>query len=285
MPNTPYARPEPLDVIPVERVSTLIADADRDFVELERRAAEATADAEEAERLAGEMGVDPKSSTWTMVRLQRFLDGLREEAARDAAATVQVARHRARVRIQEAQELAAGSPIAPLPAPPFSFAPADPPPAPVGVNGAGVSAEYPPWSGAPLVVAATSAAVMTDLGTPVAPAPAPPVFAPPPEPSSAPPLPIVGSTMPATAAPPPSPWEPSPTVAMSVPVGAAATAMTAEHFAPPTWSGAAPAAAPPPMTKKGKPMKARSSRRFPLSAILEVIAVLLILVFILLRLS
>jgi hypothetical protein len=96
--------PQQLDIVPASEVGSILEQTDRDFVELERVHEETRAEAEEAEALAAAEGVDPKSSTWTMVRLQRFLDGLREEATRDASATVEVAQQRARVRLEEAHE-------------------------------------------------------------------------------------------------------------------------------------------------------------------------------------
>src|SRR5262249_45685350 len=93
---------------------------------------EAHTEAEEMERVAADTGVDPLSSSWTMVRLQRFLNDLRSEAERDAAATIEVARHRARVQVEEARATtnadAHDATIPPLVDPSFPTPPSAPDP-------------------------------------------------------------------------------------------------------------------------------------------------------------
>src|SRR3974377_2288097 len=86
-----------LDFVPAQTVRALIEQVDRDFTDLEHRAADATALADELEARAADEGIGPQSSQWGMEKLQRFLDDMRDEVDRDAAATVEVARHRARV--------------------------------------------------------------------------------------------------------------------------------------------------------------------------------------------
>src|SRR5262245_48934135 len=99
-------RPAALNVIPAADVRDLIEATDRDFIEKEQRAADAVAEAERAEKRAFEAGIDPKGATWAMARMQSFLQTLHEEAERDAAATIDVARRRARMHRDEGRALA-----------------------------------------------------------------------------------------------------------------------------------------------------------------------------------
>jgi hypothetical protein len=155
--------PQQLDIVPAAEMSSILEQTDRDFVELERVHGETLADADEAEALAAAEGVDPTSSTWTMVRLQRFLGGLREEAERDAAATVQVAQQRARVRVEEAREEAErrrlGYDPDPL-VPPIRLTPpvADPPSA---VPPVATPLASTPLAATPLAATAASTPVVT----------------------------------------------------------------------------------------------------------------------------
>jgi hypothetical protein len=132
-------KPQALDVVPASEVGALIEETDRVFVDLERELQAVNAEAAEVEALAAVEGIDPSASTWTMVRLQRFLDDLREEARRDAAATIGVAEQRVRVERADALQ-ARGLAVAPAPAfaPPTTTAPTDVPrPVPTSDPGAG----------------------------------------------------------------------------------------------------------------------------------------------------
>ena len=280
MPSTRPTRPETFDIIPADEVGALIEATDRDFVDLERRALEASHAAEEAEAAANEAGIDPKAATWSMVRLQRFLDTLRDEALRDAAATVGVARHRAKVRIDDARASADGGGTlysrsaaawAPPPPPPPlaqdqpSESPGssrhqtlvvpvarEAPPAPT--NGSGHSGNA---TGSTIVAAVVAA---------------PPVVLAQPLVEEAP---VLDEHF----------WVSEPTNTI---VSRRAPAVTADP-APPVVAEATTSPPPlPPSTApapKTAPQKRSVLKRVPVSAILEVIAVVLILVFILLRLS
>jgi hypothetical protein len=301
--------PAPFEVVSGEQVGHIIEATDREFVELERRAAEVRAEADEATRRAEAAGVDPNSSTWTMVRLQRFLDGLRDEAQRDAAATIEVARHRARLRVEEAREGNGRSSSAPsmtpfvvptVPVEPFTSAWAPSPddsalPLARDVPDPGQQAMATGAAVAGLGAVATVAREddASALSTPQTSAAPPPI------------APFVGA-------------DPAGSQASAAVPTASVVASEVHQFAPEALSGApvddlAPptfeAWAPPPSVpaavaptvafteertseKKGKrrapkPPKAKGhkARRIPVSAMLEVVAVLLILVFILWRLS
>jgi len=273
MDHKPLTRPVALDVVPASEVANLIETTDRDFSQLERDASAARDAALDAETKARQAGVDPKSSAWTMVRLQRFLDGLHEEAMRDAAATIEVARQRARMRLDEARANARGDsaprPVLPPPIPPV--APALRPVAPVPQPEPTVMPPRPePF--APARVVTLAPAPVTNGHT----QPAPPegAFARS-GPESAPTLlaPVVAPPPVAAPPPAPAPMAPLAPVAPVAPVVAP----------PPAPVASAPVAAAPAPVQPAK--KRGFFRRLPIAAILEVIAVLLVLVFILLRLS
>jgi hypothetical protein len=99
--------PEPLDLVPAEQVRAMIASTDRELATLEREAETARGAADAAEARAREAGVDGRASTWAMVRMQRFIDGLRSEADRDVNEMLDVARARARARLDDAHAEAA----------------------------------------------------------------------------------------------------------------------------------------------------------------------------------
>ena len=105
MNQTKLPKPQAIDVVPASDVSALIEATDRAFVQLERELEIARSEAEQLESLAAAEGIDPAASTWTMVRLQRFLEDLRDEARRDAAATVDVAQQRVRLDMDEAASM------------------------------------------------------------------------------------------------------------------------------------------------------------------------------------
>src|SRR5262249_39982477 len=59
--------------------------------------------ADAAEARARAIGFDGDASTWVVVHLQRFLEQLRMEADRDAHAVLDIAAHRARLRVADAR--------------------------------------------------------------------------------------------------------------------------------------------------------------------------------------
>jgi hypothetical protein len=305
--------PQRLDVIPASEVGELIEQTDREFVQLERLAAEARAEAEEQERLAAAEGVDPKSSSWTMMRLQRFLDGLHEEAGRDASATVEVAQQRARLRLEEARAEAdrrgRGLTTDWYPEPPAATTPAAAP------GGGSASVLEPPVVVAPpqtrpapsppapptlaardnhdgfnAVHLASGSAVVGGVALVTPPTSAPPDPAGP-EPATTQSLDDAFWGPDAERAP-----EPAAAVVAFAPQASPVVAPPAPAPAPaPVAPGQPQVAAPPPTAAaptppaKQQPVKRRAKRgvvsRIPFSAVLEVLAVLAILVFILLRLS
>jgi hypothetical protein len=93
--------PVALDLVPAEHVREIIATTDVELTQLERSAADARAAAEHAEHAASEAGLDSESSAWTMVRLQRFLDGLRDETQREVDTMLELARQQAMMRRAE----------------------------------------------------------------------------------------------------------------------------------------------------------------------------------------
>jgi len=283
--------PSPVDVVPVDRVAEVIESADREISELEQRAADLRARAERAEVDAKTSGMDPEASTWGILRLQRFLDLLREETTRDAAATVDIAKHRARLRLEDArgggQATAVGLSLpvmdrpwpetngfasAPLTAVPVAVPPEPrPTPEPVPVS---VVSEPEGSNGSSAIAFAPSSAQPS--ATNGAASKSPTLLAPV----------VADQTMAAPLAPQPQYAEP--------PTGPAAR--EAEFWATPTTAVAvavpeAPVAAPPSVAPQPAPVPQPTTqqrgllRRIPLSAIFEVLAVLAILVFILLRLS
>jgi len=92
--------PNELDFVPRDDVIGLIESADRDLAQLEKCATALRAEARQVEDAAKRSGVDPDSSSWALVRLQFFLDQLREESRREAAAAVEVAHRRAAVLLE-----------------------------------------------------------------------------------------------------------------------------------------------------------------------------------------
>ena len=255
--------PRALDLIPAEQVRDIIARTDHELTELERSAEDAHGTAERAERAVREAGLDPESSAWTMVRLQRFLEGLRDETQRDVETMLELARQQARIQLTEMPGASAvpspvpapvrgdrAEPVAPvvLERPASPPAPSDPlpPVTAVAVGGAVAVATEP---------MAEPAFAQPEV-QPVEPEPAPRLVVVPPavdEPASAP-APVVVPNAPDDAP------RPAPAAARAPAPAASAPVVAAEK-------------------------KAGLLHRLPISAILEVIAVLLILVFILLRLS
>jgi hypothetical protein len=333
------SKPQALDVIPASEVSSLIEETDRVFVQLERELEIASAAADELEAQAAAEGIDPTASTWTMVRLQRFLEDLRDEAERDAAATIEVAQQRARFERDDPPLLVGfASDPGPLLAPPVASAPD---PAPAAWPGALPRDPAPEVAHDELPNAATAAALIASAAVPPAspetPTPAlmPTMVETPATNGSSHPAPNHASAPDTTvlvrdaAAPSEAGQRPTTTMPLLAPVAPPAAHLSEEFWAAPERAAApvvdaapatvAPVVVPVPLppepgsggdvadeesrttkgkgkrAKKQKPAKApkpqreprgRSAmKRLPIAAILEVIAVLLILVFILLRLS
>jgi hypothetical protein len=257
------AAPELVELLAPDDVSSLIGDTHRELARLEHRAAQARATADQLEHRAKLEGADERASTWAIVRMQRFVDGLREEAERDSETLVDAARRRAGstidpfldhpVTLGEAGVRASVAPqpdvaprhdvaLAPVPPPmPAAEAPVAPPAAPV--------APVPVVQAAPVVDAPAPA---TSLQW----SPVDDVSA---ESNGAAHAPVAPTGVAAPVVEPPGP---AVEVAPVVPI--------------------APAPVPP---SSDAPKRRGLLRGFPLSAVLEVLAVLLVLLFILLRLS
>ena len=101
--TTRLTPPEPVDLVPASSVAQIIVETDRELTELEQRWQASEAEADAAEAWFREAGIEEEVSTWVMIRLERFLAGLREEAERDAQNIVDLARHRSALRVAEAQ--------------------------------------------------------------------------------------------------------------------------------------------------------------------------------------
>src|SRR5262245_25902084 len=93
--------PEILDLVEADQVSDKVANTRRELALLEREAEAAMAAALEAEEAARTVNIDAAATTWTIVRLQRFLGELRAEAERDADTMLDVARYHAQMRIED----------------------------------------------------------------------------------------------------------------------------------------------------------------------------------------
>ena len=275
--------PEVLDLVDADEVGDLVARTEREFAVLQKRAAEAVTAAEQAEASARLVDVDAGATTWTAVRLQRFLDELRAEAERDAASIIEVARCHARMRVEDARATVSRGGTAR-------------PPLVIG----GVRDEpterfevpLPPATGAAVAVPVVS----TAASMPEAAVPAPQAAVPVPEAA----VPVPEAAVPVREAAVPVPED----VPMAAPPVAPAVALAdppRSELAP-----AAPPAAPAPAfavpmveptpaptasdtsRKAKKPSRRATSgrRRFlPLSAVLEIVAVLLLLAFIVMKLS
>jgi hypothetical protein len=266
--------PEPVELVSAAEAASLIAEVDRELAALERRAAEARETADAVQARAEREGADEGVSTWAIVRLQRFIDGLRVEAERDAETVVEAARRGARE--QSDARLADDARWRHALLPVVRPAPPDP------------VAEAPGTMAAPVVAPVGGTAVESaPVGLEPGPEPEPRVqdVSPVPEASVSwaplsPERPTTNGHTPEDGAPAANavpvaapPLEPPPVI-----VPAVANAPV-EVAVPVT-----PAPAPAPIAARPAPKK-RFLRGFPLSAVLEVLAVLLVLLFILLRLS
>jgi hypothetical protein len=94
--------PDLVDLVPATQVRDLIANTDRELADLERQAEDACNAADQAELRAQETGVDGRSATWAMVRMQRFLDGLRADTDAEVESLRDLATAQARRRIADA---------------------------------------------------------------------------------------------------------------------------------------------------------------------------------------
>lgn len=242
--------PQSLELVPAEHVRSMIDSADQDISALERELASVNGAADSAEAEIRDRGIDEGSSAWTMVRLQVFLDGLRAEATREAQAVLDLA---SRSHRGDRHDVARPTSVAP---PAFTRHELE---VPLGAtprtNGSTPHAEPAPIALTPVAFAADASAPVID---PAPPAPVPPI--PVPRHDQTVEVPVVV----ATVAPP-----------VAVPVDQPADPIVFRD--PPMQAPQAPVQA--------EPARRSLLRRIPVSAILEVAAVLLILVFILLRLS
>jgi hypothetical protein len=316
MSNNTFSSPNPVEIIPASRVAPLIAATERELEVLERTAAEAIAaadDAEEWERAATNEG---SSSTWALIRIHREQC---DEARRDAQVMIDLATRHAQFLISEARaeadELINGShtSVSPVSAPPATphavaevvHAPAPvPAPAPAPVPSASDNGS----SGGHRTVASESVApeastrtavltqprpgIQTVIGSP-APAELPttetPAVTEPPAPVA--PAAVTIIPVPPAIVEPPAAVLTQPVVEPASAYDALAREAVVVELTPP------PAPSQPPMPAPAEavaatdagfwPAEGRTRRRLalPFSAVLEASAVLLILVFILLRLQ
>ena len=250
-------RPEAMELIDADRVGDLLTSTEQRLRDLEEEANRTVAAAADAEGAAEKVEADPASTTWTLVRLQRFITDLRNEAVRDAETIIEVARQHANIRVDEARLMAER-----------------------GIDPSTVELEARRRVPPPTVVPDPPTAPVPPVA-PVAAPPAPPVAASP----VAPVIPaavVAAAAMPAAAPVAPVPPAPVPPVAPVVPV--APVAPTAPVISPtpvaPEPAPIEPVATPTPTAKKK-----RKKRFLPFSVVLEVLAVVLLLVFIVLRLS
>ena len=132
--------PRPVELVPPDEAGAIIDGAHRELAELEARAERVRVMAEETRARADREGADERASAWAIVRLQRFLDGLREEAEHDARVVVMAAQRSASIVLDPMVD----EPLTPRPV-------AATPPAPVVLP----------------VAEPTAAAAMTPVVTPV----------------------------------------------------------------------------------------------------------------------
>src|SRR5262245_60092988 len=99
--------PDPVDLVPADSAQASIAETTREVAQLQREAELATLAADAAEARAAEAGVDGRAATWALVQMQRFLDGLRADVERDAQSIRDLAKERARIRLDQARTEAA----------------------------------------------------------------------------------------------------------------------------------------------------------------------------------
>ena len=262
-----------IEIIPAEQIRPLIEATRRELQILERTAAEAIAAADDAEEWARAETNDGSTSTWSLIRMHREQ---RDDAERDAQVMIELAtRHAHHVlrdaRTQADELLARGTrtevrhePVVPIVvAPPAPVAIVPPPPVVVPQPGPVTVPEPAPAPSPPAPPAPVEVVAPPEPPTVVAPPPAPPTIVPEPAPVA-----------PATASYAAVVSEPEPP----------ATQLVTE-FAPPEFGTPAVATA---ATAEGFwPAETNERRRFslPISAVLEAAAVLMILIFILLRLS
>lgn len=275
----PLTAPRPLDIIGADQVEAQLEVLERELADLERRAAEATAAADHAEQQALAEGAHAGASPWAIVRLQRFLDNLREEVERDAEVMIETANRQARARVDEAHEQAAE--IRDGRRPPVTMPLVSAEPAPANLE-ARAPAPVPPradpgvWARRPETVTVVEPAAPsvepTVPNTPVVlPAPLASVEE---SPSAVLSPPVPAPSVAAEAPSLPAPSFPAPPMP-AVPVADRFTGPIDD----PTLADQATDVVPRPA--RGR----RLLRAMPLSALLEMVAVVLIVVFILLRLG
>ena len=103
MTDVRIAAPEPVELISATVVDELVAQTRQELALLERELADANAAADATEARALAEGADERSTNWTMVQLQRFLNGLRDKLDLEVQAMSEVAQHRADRRVAEAR--------------------------------------------------------------------------------------------------------------------------------------------------------------------------------------
>jgi len=239
--------PAVLDLVSADEISALLASTQHDLDMLEREAVEVSALADAAEESGRSSSVDTGSTTWTIVRLQRFLDDLRVEAHRDAAAVVDIARHQARLQ-RDGGLSTVGMPDAWYPTSPTAAPPIRP----------------------------EAATRMVDVVPPILSDAVAPVVDPIP--------PTVPHADPLVVSPPPS-VVPEVTRSRTIATTTAMPATVASGRPAPPAPADEQATTDVRIDAATRSTRSRSVRILPLSAVLEVLVVLLLLVFIVVRLS
>jgi hypothetical protein len=97
----------PVELVSLDEVQALITQFDAEISELEERAAQATSAAEQCEARASLLDLSGQNRTWAMASLQRFLAEWEQEVGAEARSIVEGARSGARLRIDEAHAEAA----------------------------------------------------------------------------------------------------------------------------------------------------------------------------------
>jgi hypothetical protein len=96
------ARPAPVDVVTADQAGELITSAERRLAELESKRAAAEEGAAAAERRAGDEPMEPELHTWAKQQLERLARELKEEQEVELASKLDDARARARECVDRA---------------------------------------------------------------------------------------------------------------------------------------------------------------------------------------
>ena len=302
--TSPILQPSRVDLVPAEAVESIMADTQRELGGLDSERATAEAAADEAERQATSGAGDPAFHAWVAGHADRFVQSLRDEHENEMRSLLETAQRRARACVERAHVDAdmlityasalRGSPAPP--APPLEVRVPEPAPPPPEVQ-----APEPP---APPVFTQPVAPVPV-FTPPDAPEPGHLVWRPDETPTPAPaPVPIVQvPVVPVVVAPVAPASVPDAPVVVDTPVvaepvaevAAPPVAMTAPPPPPPDAPSVAlpapvPAAEPQPEAPAenadGRVAKLKAKvGQLPTFAILQVLAVIIVLIIVLIRIG